>query len=221
MLDLTLPGEAEAALEPTAEAVARWRRPSVRLTALALSLASLGLVATASAAQGSAFAAAAGKRLVLTALGVLVFVAASQVPYQWWRRHHLAALALSLGALAAVLVPGIGVEINHARRWINPGLPIGLQPSELAKVGLCIWVAAYCERNATRMRSAVHGFLVPLGVVGFACLLVLAEPDFGTAVLTGAVCLAVLLVVGTRPPPKQTSFSCSRSIALVKARRTS
>jgi cell division protein FtsW len=48
------------------------------------------------------------------------------------------------------------------------------------------------------MRSAVHGFLIPLGVVGVVCLLILAEPDFGTAVLTGAVGLAVLLVFGTR-----------------------
>jgi cell division protein FtsW len=170
---------------------------SRRLTAMVTVLVCVGLVMVASAA-GSNVVSGTAKRLALTLLGAGAFLVGARVPYLWWRRHSLAVLALALGGLAAVLVPGVGVQINAARRWINPGLPIGLQPSEFAKVALCIWVAAYCERNIARMRSPVHGFLVPFGVVGLACLLVLAEPDFGTAVLLGTVCAAVLLVFGTR-----------------------
>ncbi len=180
------------------ELAAEWRRPSVRIGLIVAALTCIGVVAVASAGGAGGFAGALSKRLALTAIGAAAFAAGASVPHRWWRRHHLAVLAFALAGLVAVLIPGVGVRINNARRWINPGLPVGFQPSEFAKVALCVWVAAYCERNATRMRSAVHGFLAPLSVVGLACLLILAEPDFGTAALAGLVCLAVLLVFGTR-----------------------
>lgn len=191
------PAAAELDAE-TWDAGASWKRAGTRLTVLAAALTCLGLVMVASAAGTAGFAAVATKRLILTGLGLCAFFVGAGVNYQWWRRHSLAVLALALAGLAAVLVPGIGVRINGARRWVRPVLGIGCQPSEFAKVALCIWVAAYCERNATRMRSAVHGFLVPLAVVGFASMLILVEPDFGTAVLAGVVCTVVLLVFGTR-----------------------
>jgi len=172
--------------------------PSVKLTVIVAALACVGLVMVASVAAGGDIAAGTGKRLILTALGVGAFLVGRQVPYLWWRRHALLGLSLALIGLVAVLVPRLGATINGARRWINVGLPVGLQPSEFAKLAACVWVAAYCERNASRMRSPVHGFIVPLSVVGICSLLILGEPDFGTAVLTGAVCTTVLIVFGTR-----------------------
>lgn len=164
-----------------------------------VALTCFGLVMAVSAAGAGDFTSALLKRLALTLLGVGAFVLGARVDYHWWRRHHLAALALALAALIAALIPGVGMEINGARRWVKIGLPIGFQPSEFAKVALCIWLAAYCERNATRMRRFLPGFLIPCAVVGFASLLILCEPDFGTAVLTGVLCVVVLLVLGTRP----------------------
>jgi cell division protein FtsW len=75
---------------------------------------------------------------------------------------------------------------------------MGLQPSEFAKVAFCVWVAAYCERNFGRMRHVVYGFIIPLSIVGAGALLILCEPDFGTAALVAGVCLLVLMVFGTR-----------------------
>ncbi|MHC4787783.1 MAG: peptidoglycan glycosyltransferase FtsW [Planctomycetota bacterium] len=181
-----------------AGAASPWQRASVRLTCIVFTLACLGLVIVASAAAGRDFAGATLKRLALTGLGAGAFALGAGVPYQWWRRHSPAILGLTLAALAAALIPGVGMTINGARRWVDLGLPVGFQPSEFAKVALCIWVAAYCEKNAPRMRGALHGFLVPLGVVGAAALLIQMEPDFGTAVLTVSVCTAVLLVFGMR-----------------------
>jgi cell division protein FtsW len=151
-----------------------------------------------SAAGSTGFTAAVFKRLALTGLGLGAFVVGATVHYQRWRRHQMALLALALVCLIAVFVPGIGMAKNGAHRWVNPGLPVGFQPSEFAKIILCIWVAAYCDRHLARLRSFVRGFMVPLGVVGLACGLILLEPDFGTAVLTGLVCTAVLVVMGTR-----------------------
>jgi len=175
-----------------------WSRPSFRLTLIALGLAAFGLVMVASAASSRAFAPAVLKRLALTALALCAFAFGALVDYRFWRRHQLAVLAVALAGLVVVLLPGVSAAKNGARRWIDVGLPVGFQPSEFAKVCLCIWVAAYCERNLHRMRRATWGFLVPMGLTGAACALILAEPDFGTAVLTGAVCTLVLWTMGTR-----------------------
>jgi cell division protein FtsW len=181
-----------------APASASWTCPSVRLTVLAVGLSCFGLVMVASAAGTQGFTEAAIKRLAMTGAGFVAFFAAAGMDYHWWRRHNMALAAGAMAMLVAVLLPGVGAQINGAQRWINPGLPVGFQPSEFAKLGLIAWTAAYCERNAGRMRGPWAGFLLPVGIVGTASLLVLAEPDFGTAVLTGAVCTAVLVVFGTR-----------------------
>ncbi len=189
----------QLAARPAAGAeCAPWQRASFRLTVLCLGLCLFGVVMVPSAANSRQFGAALVKRLTLTGLGLAVFLVGASVTYQAWRRHQLALLAITLVALAACLVPGLGVAKNNARRWIDLGLPIGVQPSEFAKVALCIWVAAYCERNLSVMRRPVHGFLIPLGVVALACGLILAEPDFGTAIITALVCCAVLWVMGSR-----------------------
>ncbi len=180
------------------DAAEMWRRPSVRLSLAFLALTGLGLVMSASTAGQSDFIVLVLKRLALTGAGVAVFVFASRTPYQFWRRHHLPALALAAAGLGAVLIPGVGVQINGARRWIATGLGIGFQPSEFAKIALCIWVAAYCERNLPRMRNVVAGFMAPLVVIGAVASLIVIEPDLGTAVLTAAVSVSLLFVFGTR-----------------------
>ena len=180
-----------------------WRRSSARLTALILGLVCVGLVMVASASGGGAsgpqtFAYTAIRRGLWISIGLMAFCVGSAVDYHFWRRHSLAVLALVIGGLVLVLLPGVGAKVNGARRWIRFGSAVGVQPSEFAKIGLCIWLAAYAERNAARMRSFSAGFLLPLGVVGLTSLLVLLEPDFGTAIFIGAVGALLLLVCGTR-----------------------
>lgn len=185
-------------LERAAYAAEAWRRPSFRLALIALALTCFGLVMVASAAGSRDFATAVVKRLAYTGMGLVAFLVGVRVDYRTWRRHHWALLALAVAGLAVVMVPGVSAARNGARRWMDIGLPIGLQPSEFAKIGFCVWVAAYAERNLTRMRRPVHGFLVPMAVVGFGSMLILVEPDFGTSVLMGSVCTLVLWVMGTR-----------------------
>ncbi len=185
-------------VERAASADEAWRRPSFRIALLALALTCFGLVMVASAAGSRDFALAVAKRLVLTAIGLCAFLVGVRVDHRVWRRHHWALLALALAGLVLVMVPGVSAAKNGAKRWIDIGLPFGLQPSEFAKIAFCVWVAAYAERNLTRLRRPVEGFLVPMGVVGVGSLLILAEPDFGTCVLMGGVCTLVLWVMGTR-----------------------
>jgi cell division protein FtsW len=124
--------------------------------------------------------------------GVALMMVASRFDY---RRLRLLAPALVLTALAgclAVLV--IGARINGARRWIELG-PATFQPSELAKLAMAVWTAAYlCRRPAPR---TLRELWRPIGLLlGVFCVLILAEPDLGTAIALVVVLLAVLVASG-------------------------
>ncbi len=115
---------------------------------------------------------------------------------KWWSTPVTWVAAAIFVSLALVHVPGIGREVNGARRWISLG-PVGLQPSEIAKWGVPIIVAWYAVRQRARMGSFKWGFAVPLGAVSVLCGLIAME-DLGTAVLIEVVSVALLLAAGAR-----------------------
>jgi cell division protein FtsW len=100
----------------------------------------------------------------------------------------------SFGLLLLVLVPGFGLQVNGARRWFAAG-PIQFQPSELMKLALVLYVARYIADHPKRMRGFRQA-MAPIAVVaGPACLLIVVEPDLGTALVI-AFSIGALLVVG-------------------------
>lgn len=105
-------------------------------------------------------------------------------------RIFLGILILLLGL---VLVPGIGEEINGSRRWFR----FGGQPSEPAKLALILALADYGSRRLPSMNQFKLGFLAPAGMAGIVVGLIFLEPDWGTAILTGAVAMAVMISAGT------------------------
>jgi cell division protein FtsW len=137
------------------------------------------------------------KEAEFIAVGLLLFWFAVRLPPRAFRLLAYPILGLAMIALVAVLVPGIGVGVYGARRWIDVG-PLQLQPSELAKVGMLLWGADLLARkqHMGTLRRARHLF-VPL-VPGFAVvsLLVMAEPDLGTTSTFMLVLLGLLWVVG-------------------------
>lgn len=200
--------ETAAQIPDTSLATSPWSRPSLRIGALVGGMLCFGLVMVVSAESNGAGLEGLRnvllRRLSWVAMGGLAFAIGAVIDYQAWRRHNLPLLALAVGVLVAVLVPGIGSAVNGARRWIRFGV-FGFQPSEFAKVALLIWLAAYCERHmegsdaeGRSMRRVTTGFLVPLAVIGTMAALVLVEPDFGTSVLISSIGVAVLLLSGTR-----------------------
>jgi cell division protein FtsW len=99
--------------------------------------------------------------------------------------------------LVAVLVPGVGHEVNGSRRWLRLGV-MNFQASELARVLLLTYVASYSVRRADELRTDFKGFLRPVAVLGVAAVLLLLEPDFGAATVLLTTSLAVLFLAGAR-----------------------
>jgi cell division protein FtsW len=104
-------------------------------------------------------------------------------------------LIASFGLLLLVLVPGVGISVNGARRWIGPGT-LSFQPSELMKLALVLYVAQFLAGHPRRIRT-FKGMVNPIVVVtGGAALLVAAEPDLGTALVICMTVAALLVAAG-------------------------
>ena len=169
------------------------------LVLITLGLVAFGLVMVYSATSAPAALASTDPMSYLkkqggyALFGVVLMMTASRFDY---RKLRFLAPALVLTALTGCLaVLAIGARINGARRWIEFG-PATFQPSELAKLAIAVWAAAYlCKRPAPR---TLRELWRPIGLLlGLFCVLILAEPDLGTAIALVVVVLAILLVSGT------------------------
>jgi cell division protein FtsW len=169
------------------------------LVLVTLGLVAFGLVMVYSASSARAMLAAGDpayylKRQALYALvGLAALAVLSRVDFRALRFAAAPLLGVSFVLLLAVLA--LGTEVNGARRWLSTGV-IDFQPSELAKLGLALWVAAFLARRpAPRTLSEL---LRPLGlVVGLAAGLILVEPDLGTAIAIALMVTGMLVVAGT------------------------
>ncbi len=130
------------------------------------------------------------RQLFWIALGVGAFAIAARIPYTWYARWAVPIFGLAVLGLIATLV--IGDVRGGARRWIEIG-PATLQPSEFAKFGTVVFLAAALARKERWLGSFLHVFwpvAMSLGTVGF---LLMAQPDLGTTILIGAASFAVLV----------------------------
>ena len=129
---------------------------------------------------------------LLASLGALAV--AYRMPWRWVERSGVVALAVAAAGLVLVLVPGIGTEVNGARRWFRfEGT--GVQVSDFAKLALILFLAWHLGRDPARVRSFFRGTLPAVGAVALTAGLVVVEPDFGTALFL-AMLGGVLAVAG-------------------------
>jgi len=170
--------------------------------ALAL-LLGLGLVMVASASIGLAENNFNNpfyylqRQIVFIIIGLAVGWLMYQLPLRLWEYASLWLLLLACLLLTLVLVPGIGKTVNGATRWIALG-PIPLQVSELAKLLVALYLAGYMVRHGQAVRERFSGFIKPVLLIGFVALLLLAEPDYGAAVVIMAMSLGMLFLGGVR-----------------------
>lgn len=128
--------------------------------------------------------------IALVAAGLAV-----RLDYRKIRGHAKALLGIAALSLLLVLVPGIGHEAGGAKRWFRLG-GLGFQPSEFAGLFLIIYLADVLERKQLHVRDFLRGFMPPLVVSGSVILLILAQPDLGTAIMLSLVFLIMMFASG-------------------------
>jgi cell division protein FtsW len=127
------------------------------------------------------------KQSLWAGLGVIAMVAFMNIDYRLWRRAGKLILVITVILLLMVLVPGLGREGLGARRWLVLG-PINIQPSEIAKLSLVIFLAGYLASKGEQIREFRAGLLPAMVLLGGTFLLILRQPDLGTAAaLTGTL----------------------------------
>jgi cell division protein FtsW len=127
--------------------------------------------------------------------GLLAAVAAFRVPVRYWQTAAPWLFMGGVGLLILVLIPGIGREVNGARRWIALG-PATFQPSEVMKLLVVLYAADYTVRKAAFMDDLRKGFLPMFSVMFFVAGLLLREPDFGALVVVTTIAMAILFLGG-------------------------
>ncbi len=191
-------GRTQSAASPAA----RGRLDGVVL-GVSLGLAALGLVLVYSAS--SVFAArhyGDAEHLLLRQaswllVGLVAMVVVMRVDGELLRRRAGWIFLVTVVLCALVLVPGIGKVAGGARRWIQLGA-VGFQPSELAKLGVILMLAAVLARRDGRPEAERKSLLIPFLLVQLPVLLVLAEPDLGTALVIELIAAAMLFSAGLK-----------------------
>jgi len=162
----------------------------------AISLTMIGLVMLFSAGVVRGAQALLTKQIIWLALSLVMGLYAAFMDLEWLRRKAWVVFGLCILGLILTLVPGIGVKVNGAQRWIGLG-PLRIQPSEFAKIGLVIILAAYFSQRHREIKTFLYGFFIPSVVIGLCCGLIILQPDFGTCFLCGAVAATMMFQAGT------------------------
>lgn len=162
------------------------------LLVAALCLLGLGLVMVSSASMEVAAGQLGNplfymiRQLIYVLIGFAALVFVISVPIRLWEQFRFPLLFIGIALLIAVLIPGVGREVNGSWRWIALG-PINIQPSELAKLFAVVFLAGYLVHRQEEVKEGWLGFIKPFMVLFPMALLLIAEPDFGaTVVLMGA-----------------------------------
>ncbi|MDX8389601.1 MAG: putative lipid II flippase FtsW [Mariprofundaceae bacterium] len=128
-------------------------------------------------------------------VGLLLMWVVSRIDVLWWKGSAIPILILGLLLLSLVLIPGFGLEINGAQRWLAlPG--ITAQPVEIMKPALVIYMAYYMSAFPKRLQHFSTGLAPMLVVLVVVMGLLLLQPDFGNAVLLAVTCVGIWFVGG-------------------------
>jgi len=137
------------------------------------------------------------RQAVFSLMGILVLVAFSYIPFRLYRPLTYPILGAAMVMLAVVAFTGLGVTVGGASRWLQLG-PIRFQPSELARLALVIYMAYSMSKKDEQLRDFYVGFFPHFIVAGLFFVLLMAQPDFGSAVVFGALTWIMLFVGGCR-----------------------
>ncbi len=137
------------------------------------------------------------KQFIFLALAIGAGWGVAVADLEQLRKVAWIAAVVALAGLVFVLIPHLGITVKGSRRWLGFG-SIRLQVSEFAKLAMVFSLAHYLAINQSRLHDFWRGFVLPTAWIGLFAVLILAEPDFGTAFLTGAIGMILLFLAGAR-----------------------
>jgi cell division protein FtsW len=187
-----------------------------------LALIAFGAVMVYSASSGTSLLSHDGdssmylKRYVASAaLGLIALSFFARHGLETAKRLTPILLAVAFGGLVLVMIPGLGIEANGSRRWLGAG-PLQFQPSEVAKLALVLYAALLVSSDPRRVRS-LAGVRPLILMAGAMALLVLVEPDLGTALVICLTLGALLLVGGVSMRHLLILFGGLAALAMIAA----
>ncbi len=130
-------------------------------------------------------------------IGAILMYVISKIDYNFFKKKANLILGICFILLTLVLIPGIGSVRNGSRSWFGIG-GLGIQPSEFAKIGLIIYTAKYLSSNKKELRSIKKGVLPILFVIMVFFLLIMLEPDFGTAMVIVLTLVSLIFISGVK-----------------------
>ena len=166
-------------------------------------LAAFGIVMVASASIAIADGSHLGpffylkRHLMFIALGSSAALVATRVELRELEQRGFLLMALAFISLLLVFVPHIGIRVNGARRWLDLGIT-GFQPVEAVKLAVILYVASYLVRHRSAVEQKFSGAIKPIGVALLIAALLLAQPDFGSALLIMAITVGMIWLAGAR-----------------------
>lgn len=163
---------------------------------MAMALTMLGLVMLFSAGVAKDAHSLLTKQLIWISLSFVIAIYISFLNLDWLKNKTGIIFAFCIIGLILTLIPGIGVKVNGAQRWIGLG-PLRIQPSEFAKIGLVLILASYCSSRQREIKCFLSGFLIPSTFIALICGMIILQPDFGTCFLCGVVGAILMFQSGT------------------------
>ncbi|MBI5814482.1 MAG: putative lipid II flippase FtsW [Nitrospinae bacterium] len=139
------------------------------------------------------------RQMMWASLGVIAMLLMMRLDYRMLRKYYYVIYIGVVLFLLLVFIPGVGVNVNGAHRWINLGLAT-VQPSEFAKLGLIIFFAAFLARKEAegKLGDFIFGFAPSVAALLLVFVLIQLQPDLGTAVIVGLVAFSLFAVAGVR-----------------------
>lgn len=179
------------------------KKPDLIIILTTISLLMIGLVMVLSASSIRSFNIFGGsfhffiRQLITAGLGLIAMLITMNIDYHFYKKLSKIILFVTFFLLIIVLIPGIGKFRGGSRRWIDLGI-FGFQPSGVAKLGIIIYLSHYLSKKRDKLNDFFNGLLPALIILGITFLLILLEPDLGTAVTIALSSFILIFIAGAR-----------------------
>ena len=137
------------------------------------------------------------RQIIYAVLGIIVMLVAYNVDYERYKKYASPMLWTTFVLLLLVYIPGIGITVKGARRWLNLGI-MQLQVSELAKIAMIIYMAKKISERRNELKSFIHGFIPLFCILCLFLGAIVLEPDLGASIMLAVIVYAIWFVGGMR-----------------------